>query len=118
MSTFDDVIVEAKRCIDVATVKTGEAIDSSKIQFEKMQIRTRLRNLYEIMGKLSYEAKIGHSDNRQAIEKVTIKIMEARDSLKNAEYKLQATRTIKCKHCGKKNAPLSSYCSDCGEILE
>ena len=45
---FDDLVADAKNIFDKASAKAGEVVDYSKTQIDRAQLRSKIREKYEI----------------------------------------------------------------------
>ncbi len=117
MSTFDEIIVGAKKCFDYAAEKVGDGIDASKVHIEKLQIRSEIEECYEKLGKLYYRSQTSGADLSAQCEKIIEKIGDLREKLAIADVKVPP-KSKKCSCCDCKNPADAVFCSKCGENLK
>lgn len=113
--SFDDFIYDTKKCIDKVGEKTGEAIEYSKTQLEKAQLKGKLRDKFCDLGKLCYEMHETDRDYTGSIKKLLDEIKSIESEIKEADDTLKTPKV--CTLCGAKNSGDSEYCCKCGEKL-
>ncbi len=113
--SFDDFIYDAKKCVDKAGEKAGEAINYSKLSLEKAEIKGRLRERYAELGKFCYKMHETGTDYSGNMKGTIREINNLEDRLKETDDALKIPKT--CSLCGAKNPSDSMFCSKCGEKL-
>ena len=93
--SFDNIVAGAKDIFDKAAEKTGEAIDYSKTQIDRSQMRVKIKEKYGELGKAYYESQMEHAD------------------LAETDTKKEKV----CSGCNAVNSPDSSFCRTCGKKL-
>ncbi len=112
---MDDFISDSKEVFDKVTVKANAAVNVSKAYVEKAQLRVKLRDKFNELGKICYDMHKNGTDETGAMKKLIkeIKLLEAQ-----LEYAEEASGKPKlCVFCGAKNKSDNVYCSKCGEKL-
>ena len=92
---FDDLVSGAKDVFDKAAAKAGEAIDYSKTQIDRGQLKAKIKEKYCDLGKICYN------------------MHECGDD----DVSVNAKRSKECRFCGTANDAVSAYCTKCGEKL-
>lgn len=111
---FDNIISGAKDIFDKASVKAGEAIDYSKTQIDRTQLKVKLKEKYCELGKACYESKTKGTDKTMAIEKLANEITDINAKLAESEPK----KSKVCPSCHTENSTESAYCRACGGKLD
>lgn len=114
--SFDDFIYDAKKAIDKMGEKTGAAVEYSKTQVEKAQLKGKLREKYCDLGKLCYEMHERDIDYTGSMKKLLEQIREIETQIEEADIMLGVPKI--CPLCGTKNAADNTYCTKCGEKLK
>lgn len=114
---FDDLVSGAKDVFDKAAAKAGEAIDYSKTQIDRGQLRSKIKEKYCELGKICYDMHECGDDRTGEMKKVIGEIKELRDKLDEADSAVNAKKTKICRFCETANDAVSVYCTKCGEKL-
>ena len=64
---FDDIIEGTKTVADVAFKKAGKAIDFSKLKFNSADLNRKISNIYEKIGRATYESIKNNIDKTEEI---------------------------------------------------
>ena len=119
MSKLDELLFGAKQVASIATRKTGEAVEVSKLKMQASQVNAMMQSTYERIGNLVYEQEKTGTDNSDLIA-VCIKeqdglIVELNEiNTKISDIK----RGVTCHRCSAVNPYESTYCSKCGANLK
>ncbi len=93
--------------------KSGEVIESSKIQYAIFDLKNDIKKLYDELGRLTYFAVKHNEDNADEIQ-LKCDIIEEKlariEALKNRTGEV----TAKCPTCGRKSDADGKYCPTCG----
>lgn len=114
---FDDLVTGAKDVFDKAAAKAGEAIDYSKVQLDRSQLRGKIKEKYCELGKICYNMHECGDDKTGEMKRVIAEIKSLSDKLEEADATVNAKKTKTCKFCGTANDAVSSFCTKCGEKL-
>lgn len=114
---FDDLVSGAKDICDKAAAKVGEAIDYSKTQLDRSQLRSRIKDTYCQLGQICYDMHEEGDDKTGEMKKVIAEIKELKSKLSEADAAVNAKKPKVCKFCETANDPDSAYCTKCGEKL-
>jgi uncharacterized coiled-coil DUF342 family protein len=114
---FDDLKAEAKGLFDKAANKANEAIDYSKTQIDRVQLRSKIREKYTELGQLCYNMHETDADETGKMKIVINDIRSMENKLAEADKAVNGKKTKTCKYCLTENDPDSVYCSKCGEKL-
>ncbi|MEG0614686.1 MAG: hypothetical protein RR540_02940 [Oscillospiraceae bacterium] len=117
MSTFDNFITKAKKYVDVATVKTNEFVEVSRIEIEKSQLNSKLRELYCKLGRICFNMSKTGNDESEKMSKIINKINEVQADIDLANENLGTKKYKNCPICNNKNSNLAEFCSNCGEKI-
>lgn len=119
MSFFNNVLYNAKRAAGVATRKTGDAVELSKLRLRAMQLNSQIQSTFERMGTMTYEQQKNQIDNSGQIEACVAEIDSLKKTLENIENSMKQLREgVKCPECGEGNEPNQKYCKGCGKNLK
>lgn len=114
---FDGLVSGAKDVFDKAAAKAGEAIDYSKTQIDKGQMRYKVKELYGKLGKICYDMHENGDDRTGEMKKVIGEIKELTDKLNETDAAVNIKKTKVCRFCETENAASNDYCTKCGEKL-
>lgn len=111
--SFDNIVAGAKDIFDKAAEKTGEAIDYSKTQIDRSQMRVKIKEKYGELGKAYYESQMENADRNDEICKLVTEIRDLHKKLAETDTKKEKV----CSGCNAVNSPDSSFCRTCGKKL-
>lgn len=111
---FDNIVAGAKDIFDKASAKAGEAIDYSKVQIDRSQLRVKLKEKYTELGKAYYAEKMTGTDRSYLMGKLVDEITEIKAKLDETEPK----KAKVCPQCGAECAKNISFCGKCGAKLD
>lgn len=111
---IDSIVAGAKDIFDKASAKAGEAIDYSKVQIDRSQIRVKLKEKYAELGKAYYAEKMSGADRSAVIGTLVDEITELKAKLEETETKKNKT----CPKCGAECAKDIAFCGKCGAKLD
>ncbi|MDE5860512.1 MAG: hypothetical protein K2H23_09065 [Oscillospiraceae bacterium] len=114
---FDDLVAGAKDVCDKAAAKVGEAIDYSKTQLDRSQLRSRIKDTYCKLGQLYYDMQEQGDDKTDEMKNIIAEIKELRGKLDEADSAVNSKKPKVCKFCETANDASSVYCTKCGEKL-
>lgn len=114
---FDDLAAGAKDVFGKAAAKAGEAIDYSKTQIDRGQLRMKIKELYCKLGNICYNMHENGDDRTGEMKKVIGEIKELRNKLDEADIAVNAKKTKVCRFCETANDAVNDYCTKCGEKL-
>lgn len=114
---FDDFISDTKNIFDKVAARANDAVDYSKTQIDRAQLRSKIREKYAELGKICYEMHESDSDETISMKPVIAEIKELKKQLVEADKNVNAKKNQVCKFCETTNDFLSVYCSKCGEKL-
>lgn len=118
MSAFDNFMYGAKRCIDTATVKTNEFIETSRVKIERAQLNNTLREEYTKLGKLCYDMSEKDVKDPEKMSRIIAKINRLKEDIELANDHLSSYEEKFCEVCGMTNPAKFQYCSKCGNKLD
>ena len=115
---FDDVLSKAKGAAYVATKKTGEIVEVSKLKLKCIQLNGQIKDEYEKLGSAVYSMRKNGYENEELIASVSAEIDSLLKELDEVSSKVESIKSIiVCPTCGKKNPDTSYYCSKCGSRI-
>lgn len=114
---FDNLISDAKVVFDKVAVKTNEAVEYSKTQVERAQMRNKIRDKYYDLGRICYQMHESGNDETGSMKKIITEIEQLKADLKAADEVVSAKQPKACKFCGEKNDSGNLFCKKCGEKL-
>lgn len=122
MSRFDEFVDEfvfmAKNAADVASKKTGEVVESSKIRYQMKQIEWEIEKAYAKLGAIVYESKKSDDNFDEVIQLAVREIDDLKQRYDELAGKLRDYKNVvKCPGCGRENENTDSFCSRCGSPL-
>lgn len=114
---FDEIKSGAKGLLDKAAAKANEAIDYSRTQLDRGQLRSKIKEEYCKLGKICYDMHEVGDDRTGEMKQVIGEIKQLKTKLEEADAAVNAKKTKECKFCGTANDATSEYCTKCGEKL-
>ena len=114
---FDGLVSGAKDVFGKAAAKAGEALDYSKTQIDRGQLRMKIKDLYCKLGNICYNMHENGDDRTGEMKKVIGEIKELKNKLDEADTAVNAKKTKVCRFCGTANDAVNDYCTKCGEKL-
>ncbi|MCD7731610.1 MAG: hypothetical protein LUI05_08985 [Oscillospiraceae bacterium] len=114
---FNDLKEDAKSIFDKAAAKANEAVDYSKTQLDRAQLRSKIREKYTELGKLCYNMHETDADETGKMKIVINDIRSLENKLDEADKAVNAKKCKTCKFCLTQNDADSVYCTKCGEKL-
>lgn len=114
-NTFDTILSGSKELADKLAEKAASAVTVSKSYVDRAQLRVKMNDKFEELGRLCYHMHKTGSDESGSM-KVLIKELKVLDAqLEMAEE--AGGKPKVCAFCGSKNDPDNTYCAKCGERL-
>lgn len=119
MDMFDNFIEKAKDVCDVATKKTGEFVEVSKIKLDCISINNEIKRLYEKLGSCIYSMVKANYENQDVVDSIIEEIDDCKKQLHILNQKLSELKNINvCTGCGFKNPKENYYCAKCGSRIK
>lgn len=119
MNMFDTFIEKAKDVCDIATKKTGEMVEVSKIKFECVKVNGEIKKLYEQLGSTVYSMVKSNYENKDVIDGLVEEIDDNLEKLNNLNQKLSDLKNVvTCKVCNSKNPEENYFCAKCGSRIK
>ena len=114
----DEFIFMAKSAADVASKKTGEVVEISKLKYQVKQAEWDIEKAYAKLGAIVYESKRSAEDLSDVISISVAEVDDLNLKLDLLEEKLRAYKNVtKCASCGKDNDTDLAFCGHCGKPL-
>jgi len=117
MSVLDQALEELCGVVDQAAQKTGEALETSKGQVERLRLRNRLNEKYLELGKAHFLTAEGENDRSEEMAKLMDEICELRNAYTALCRTLHRGGGVTCEKGGKYHRNAGAYCSDCGAAM-
>lgn len=118
-NVFDNIIETAKDVYGVASKKTGELVEISKIKLECVKINGEIKKLYERLGNTVYSMMKANYENQSLVDSLVEEITENLNKLAELNTKLSDIKNINiCPACNAKNPEDNYYCAKCGSRLK
>lgn len=119
MSGFDDFKGMAKDVSQAVGRRSSELVEVSKLKISATQLKTKIRNKYEKLGKDVYEAVRSNNEETDFILDYVDEIQELKSELHTINNKINTILGNKpCPNCKKVNKKNVRFCADCGQELE
>lgn len=119
MDIFDTIFEKAKDVYDIASKKTGEMVEISKIKLDCVKINNEIKKLYEKLGCSVYSMLKSDYENQDVIDSIAEEIDDKLKKLAYLNGKLNEMRNvIICSACGTKNPEENFYCCKCGSRIK
>lgn len=117
MSTMGNAFQKVRQAASLASKKTGNAVELSRLKLQSVQVNSMIQSTYERMGTLIYEQEKTGTDNYELIA-VCIKEVDSLlvelNEINNRAHELK--NGVRCA-CGELNPSDSTYCKSCGANL-
>lgn len=119
MEFFDTFVEKAKDVCNIATKKTGDMVEVSKIKLECVKVNNQIKRLYENLGSSVYSMKKSKFENEAVIDSLTEEIDEELVRLSELNSKIADIQNLTiCGFCGAKNTMTNYYCCKCGSHIK
>lgn len=119
MNQFDQWAKRAKSAADAAGKKTGELVELSKLKLATGQLRSQIKEKEGDLGNAVYHMYKEGYQNPEFVDAVVAQIDQLTEQLASLEEKIaRLKKTVKCPCCGASNPIQSSYCGQCGCVLQ
>ncbi|MGN0603001.1 MAG: hypothetical protein ACI4I2_03405 [Oscillospiraceae bacterium] len=115
---FDNLKSDAMNLFDKAASKTAEAIDYSKTQIDRAQLRAKINEKYAELGKLCYNMHESDADETGRMKIIIGEIKKMKTKLDEADKAVKSKKNKVCKFCLTENEADAVYCTKCGEKLD
>lgn len=117
MSMFEQAMEEFCGVVDQAAQKTGEALESSKGQVERIRLRNTLNDMFRQLGQAQFITAMGEADRSEEIQTLLSEIKKLRDRYVALCKSLHPNGGVTCEKCGRYHRNGGAYCSDCGAAM-
>lgn len=115
MTWLENVTQKAKELAGVASQKTSEAVEISKLKVQASQINSMMRSTYERIGTLIYDQEKTGVDNYDIVIVCISEIDAQLSKLSDINARIAAIKSGSvCPSCGAPNPSGSAYCAVCG----
>lgn len=119
MDMFDNFVEKARDVCDVATKKTGEFVEVSKIKLDCISVNNEVKKLYEKLGSCVYSMVKANYENQDVIDSIIEEIDDCNVHLSELKKKMGDLKKINvCTACGYKNPKENFYCAKCGSRIK
>lgn len=117
-NVIDNIIDKARDVCDLATKKTTEVVESSKIKLDCVRVNGEIKKLYEKLGSTVYSMMRSNYENKELVDSLAEEIDEELEKLKLLNEKLSDVKNVNfCNVCGAKNPTDNYFCSKCGSRI-
>lgn len=118
MSNLNNVINKTKQLINMASKKTGDVVEISKLKMDKVNKGAELQKLYENLGKSCYLEFKSDVKQTEEMKEIIGNIEKLESDIKKIDDSIIILKNNKiCKKCGNKNNKKALYCNLCGNTL-
>lgn len=118
-SVFDDIITSAKSLVDIASKKTDNVVELSKLKYRCVQLNSELRALYEKLGNAVYTMVKSDFSNKELMDSLIEEIDSLKEKIDDLNYQIAERRNIRiCPACGSRNDKDACYCNKCGNRFD
>lgn len=119
MAALDDLVSKAKELADTVGKATGELVDDSRIKLQELKLNSELKDAYERLGSVTYDAMKNGVENKALMDLVVSEIdgiLQSLEQLKTVKM-TSAPEEKYCPQCGTTNGSDAVYCLRCGAPL-
>ena len=74
MAALDDLVSKAKELADTVGKATGELVDDSRIKLQELKLNSELKDAYERLGSVTYDAMKNGVENKALMDLVVSEI--------------------------------------------
>ncbi len=117
MSMFEQAMEELCGVVDQAAQKTGEVLESSKGQVERIRLRNTLNEKFRQLGQAQFITAMGEADRTAEVQALLLEIQTLRDQYVALCKSLHPNSGMTCEKCGRYHRNGGAYCSDCGAAM-
>ncbi|HWP50238.1 MAG TPA: hypothetical protein VN626_00945 [Clostridia bacterium] len=118
MAAFGSVMNMVRDVANIATKKTGTAVELSKLKLQMMQLRSQIQSTYERIGILIYEQEKTGTDNYELVSVCIKEIDSLLVHVNEINANIAAIKDgVKCPNCNTTNPVNTTYCKSCGVNL-
>lgn len=119
MSIFDKLGKKVEEATQIATKKSGELVEITKLSTNIKSEEQNIKRLYEEIGRTVYENSLINSELYSHIGKFSDEIQESQSEINSLKARLRELKNIKlCQNCNSEVSSSSSFCDQCGEKLD
>ena len=119
MGTFDAFFEKAADVANTAGKKTGEVVETSKLKVKSAGLSSDVRQAFQQLGNIVYEARKTGSDCSGLIEEWVAKIDGLKEELLEIEERIGGIKQMKkCANCGASVNAEVVYCPRCGSKIQ
>ncbi len=116
---FDTFVSKAKSLASIASKKTSNAVEISKLNLRAVQVNTMIQSTYERIGSLYYTQSKTESDHNNLMSICVAEIDSLLAELSEINARIASLKTgVVCRKCGEVNPIESMYCAKCGFNLK
>ena len=118
MGIFEETVVKAKEIADMTGKKAGEIINIQKMRVSAATLNAQISKLYEVLGRLTYDAAKNGLDTAAQSDQTVAEIDEKREELCELKAKIAEARGKRvCPACRADNGADALFCDKCGQKL-
>ena len=115
MTWFDTAAAKAKELAGIASKKTSEAVEISKLKMQASQVNSMIHSTYERIGTLVYDQEKTGVDNYDIIAVCISEVDSLLVDLNEINDKITYIKNGQvCPNCGAPNPSGAGYCASCG----
>ena len=119
MTFFDDFKRNASDAANKAVKKTEELTNIAKLNINLKTNEAKLCGIYEIIGRMFYEAEREGADNTADITSAIMKADKINSEISSIKKEIAKLRKVTiCENCGKEISDEALFCSFCGAKQE
>ena len=118
-NVLDDIITSAKNLVDIASKKTDNVVELSKLKYQCVQLTSELKSLYEKLGNAVYTMVKSDFNNKELMDSLIEEIDSLKAKIDELNYQIAERRNIRiCPACGSRNDKDACYCNKCGNKFD
>ncbi len=115
---LNSLFQKTKQVADLATKKTGEVVEVSKLKIEAMKTESSIKGMYEKLGIAVYSMIQEDYQDNELLVTLSEEIDDLYDQLDDITRQIDFYRNaVECPNCRAKNDMENSFCSKCGTQL-
>lgn len=118
MEFLDNAIVKTKEAFDVACKKTGEVVNTKKLEFDLASLRSKQDKDFSALGRICFDLYKNDENATDEVKALVSAIAEKNKKMAELNAAIVAAKNKRL--CPKCSAPVEKnavFCSNCGEKI-
>lgn len=118
MEFLDNAIVKTKEAFDVARKKTGEVVNTKKLEFDLASLRSKQEKDFTALGRICFDLYKNDEGATDEVKALVSAIAEKNKKIEELNTVIVASKNKRlCPNCGASVDKNAVFCSSCGEKI-